>query len=200
MKYMIELRNIFLSFQETTVFNDFSFSVKKGENVCISGPSGKGKSSVLKMIQGYLLPDRGEIMVGGLILDKYNIKSIRSRLAYVPQNVHLPVASGKELLTLIGNERKESLAVSFLEQLGLPSRMIERPFDEMSGGQKQRIVIAVCLSLERDILLLDEPTASLDDESIRKLIGVVKRLEDTTVVSASHNEKWSKAADEVIYL
>jgi polar amino acid transport system ATP-binding protein/putative ABC transport system ATP-binding protein len=200
MKYMIELRNIFLSFQETTVFNDFSFSVEKGENVCISGPSGKGKSSVLKMIQGYLLPDRGEIMVGGLVLNKPNIKSIRSQVAYVPQNIHLPVATGKELLALIGNERKESLAVSFLEQLGLPSTMIERPFDEMSGGQKQRIVIAVCLSLEREILLLDEPTAFLDDESILKLIDVVNCLEDTTVVSASHNKKWSNAAGEVIYL
>ncbi|WP_010422463.1 ABC transporter ATP-binding protein [Anaerophaga thermohalophila] len=197
---MIELRNIFLSFQETIVFNDFSFFVKKGENICISGPSGKGKSSVLKMIQGYLLPDSGDIFVGGLVLDKHNIKSIRSQLAYVPQNIHLPVATGKELLALIGNERKESLAVSFLEQLGLPSTMIERPFDEMSGGQKQRIVIAVCLSLEREILLLDEPTASLDDESILKLIDVVNCLEDTTVVSASHNKKWSNAAGEVIYL
>jgi polar amino acid transport system ATP-binding protein/putative ABC transport system ATP-binding protein len=99
---------------------------------------------------------------------------------------------------MLAKSQLSEKAEVFCEKLGLPREMLTRSFDEMSGGQKQRIVIAVCLSLEREILLLDEPTASLDDEAIETLIECIKGLENTTVVSASHNSKWLNAAGRVI--
>ena len=195
---MININQITLSFQDKTILDNFSAQIRRGEHVCFSGPSGRGKSSLLKIIQAYLIPAKGEISIDGLTLNRLQVKNIRNKMAYVPQNIHLPVKNGTELLEMLAKSQLSEKAEVFCEKLGLPREMLTRSFDEMSGGQKQRIVIAVCLSLEREILLLDEPTASLDDEAIDALIECIKGLENTTVVSASHNSKWLNAAGRVI--
>jgi len=197
---MIQFENVYLSFDTGVVFNNLSFSIKTGEHACIAGPSGSGKSSALKIIQGYLVPGQGKVLVKGLPLNKIKVKEIRTKIAYVPQNINLPVANGKELTKLIGYSTNFEVIENYIQQLGLPKNMFLRSFGQMSGGQKQRIIIAVCLSLKREILLLDEPTSSLDDKSINKLITVINDLTNVTVVSASHNPKWIKAMDQVIYL
>lgn len=195
---MININQITLSFQDKTILDNFSAHIRRGEHVCFSGPSGRGKSSLLKIIQAYLIPAKGEISIDGLTLNRLQVKNIRNKMAYVPQNIHLPVKNGTELLEMLAKSQLSEKAEIFCEKLGLPREMLSRSFDEMSGGQKQRIVIAVCMSLEREILLLDEPTASLDDEAIDALIECIKNLENTTVVSASHNSKWLNAAGRVI--
>lgn len=195
---MININQITLSFQDKTILDNFSAQIQRGEHVCFSGSSGRGKSSLLKIIQAYLIPAKGEISIDGLTLNRLQVKNIRNKMAYVPQNIHLPVKNGTELLEMLAKSQLSEKAEIFCEKLGLPREMLSRSFDEMSGGQKQRIVIAVCLSLEREILLLDEPTASLDDEAIDALIECIKGLENTTVVSASHNSKWLNAAGRVI--
>lgn len=195
---MINIQQITLTFQDKTILDNFSAHIRRGEHVCFSGPSGRGKSSLLKIIQAYLIPAKGEISIDGLTLNRLQVKNIRNKMAYVPQNIHLPVKNGTELLEMLAKSQLSEKTEIFCEKLGLPREMLTRSFDEMSGGQKQRIVIAVCLSLEREILLLDEPTASLDDEAIDALIECIKGLENTTVVSASHNSKWLNAAGRVI--
>lgn len=197
---MVILNNINLSFQENKVLENFSAHILCGEKVCISGPSGKGKSSLLKIMQGYILPNSGKATIAGLDFNQQNIKAIRSKIAYVPQNIHLPVSNGLELIHLLAKSEIENQVLVFLNKLGLSSDMFYRLFDEMSGGQKQRIVIAVCLALNREILLLDEPTASLDDEAITALIQCISELKGTTVISASHNERWINASQRTIIL
>ncbi|TVR68502.1 MAG: ATP-binding cassette domain-containing protein [Marinilabiliales bacterium] len=197
---MIKALDISLSFNGTPVFSKLSFNIDQGDNVCFSGPSGTGKSTLLMMLQGYVLPASGTIRIAGKKLDAVNIRQIRQKMSYVPQNINLPVGNGKELLKLMGRENNALLTGGFIEKLGMPANMLYRDFDEMSGGQKQRIVIAICLSLERDIVLLDEPTSSLDDESVGRLVRVVGNLENTTVVSASHNHMWMQSAAKVIAL
>ncbi|TCO08236.1 ABC transporter ATP-binding protein [Natronoflexus pectinivorans] len=195
---MIQFKDVQLSFNEGIIFNKLSFFINHGQNTCISGPSGSGKSSILKMIQGYLIPPFGEIFVDGILLDKISVRDIRMQMAYVPQNINLPVANGLELMRLIGSEKKRDVVESYIDNLGLEKEMLTRSIDEMSGGQKQRIIIATCLSLEREILLLDEPTSSLDDGSISRLIKVVKNLDKKTIVSASHNPEWIQSMDQEI--
>lgn len=197
---MISGKNISLSFNSTLIFRDLTFSVHDGENACFSGPSGKGKSSLLKIIQGYIIPDTGLVEVDGMELNIENVKKIRSKMAYIPQNINLPVDNGKELLKLINDRNADKTVDFFIEELGMPADMLTRRFDEMSGGQKQRVVIAVCLSLDREIVLLDEPTSSLDDESIDKVIRVIQNLKNRTILSASHNQKWIRFVDKKINL
>jgi putative ABC transport system ATP-binding protein len=197
---MIEFYDIHLAYPNGTVFDRLSFTLKKGKISCISGPSGSGKSSILKLIQGYLTPDKGEITIEGTPLNRQTTKDLRLKMAYIPQNINLPVTSGSELANLLGVKVYPDKINQLLAKLGMPNQMLERPFDEMSGGQKQRVVIALCLSLGREIILLDEPTAALDDESIEQLLKVIRGLKDTTVISASHNPEWIKAMDQVIQL
>ncbi len=197
---MIRAQNIQLSFNGKTVLKNLSFEIGKGENVCFSGPSGKGKSSLLKMLQGYILPEAGTVHVKGLDLNENNIWTIRSKMAYIPQNVNLPVNNGIELLDLITGGKLSERVLQIASHLDIPEEMLEQGFDEISGGQKQRIVIAVCLSLDREIILLDEPTSSLDDQSIGKLMDVLKGPGERTVVSASHNHEWIRFADRSIAL
>ncbi len=197
---MISGKNISLSFNSTFIFRDLTFSIRGGENACFSGPSGKGKSSLLKIIQGYIIPDTGQVEIDGMDLNIENVRKIRSKMAYIPQNINLPVDNGKDLLKLINDRNAEKTVDFFIEELGMPADMLTRRFDEMSGGQKQRVVIAVCLSLDREIILLDEPTSSLDDESIDKVIRVMQNLKNRTIVSASHNHKWIRFVDKKINL
>ena len=197
---MINFENISLSFSGETVLKDLSFTIEKGANVCLSGPSGSGKSSILKLIQGYLVPDHGHITLDDKEVNPENIKEVRQKMAYIPQNVHLPVDNGEALLKMIGAADRDDAALFYLEQLGLPQNMLQRGFDAMSGGQKQRIIVSVCLALQRDIVLLDEPTSSLDDGSVDRLIQVAGELKDTTLVSASHDQKWVASTGKVIPL
>lgn len=195
---MIRFENVSLKFESETVFENLTFHINEGSHAVVAGPSGSGKSSVIKLIQGYLRPQYGNIYVNDLLLSKKNIANIRSQIAYVPQNINLPVSNGFELAQLIGITQKQSLIENHLTEMNLPIDFYKKPFDEISGGQKQRIIIAICLSLGRKILLLDEPTSSLDNESIDDLLALVKRLENITLLSASHNQLWINAMNQIV--
>jgi ABC-type multidrug transport system ATPase subunit len=192
---MIEIHELQLTFPTGLVFTNLSLKINTGTHTCISGPSGSGKSSILKILQGYLEPDSGKIQIEGQEVTKKNISEIRSAMAYVPQNIHLPVNNGMELIRMLACAIDLNATRMLLVRLGLDEDMLERAFDAMSGGQKQRVIIAICLSLGRKIILLDEPTASLDDEAIGKLIDVIRQLKEVTVISASHNPEWKDAAN-----
>lgn len=198
---MIEFDSISLKFTDLIICDKLSFSVKKGETLCLSGPSGKGKSSLLKLLLGILKPDSGKIIVDGMELNSNNTQKIRNKMVWLPQNIHLPVNSGKELTELLDfNENNKQLYKNYLQQLGITYQIEEKLFTEVSGGQKQRIVLAACLSLEKPILLLDEPVSALDDQSIDQFIDVISTLKDKTIVSTSHNMKWLKHCSNVVEL
>lgn len=187
---MIHVEKVSLSFGSTQVLKDLSFEVKEKDNICLTGPSGSGKSTVLKILQGYLIPDQGRVKVNHLYLSPKNAKEIRSQMVYIPQNVNLPVNNGYELLKLMNANEKIQQMKQFLEKLDLNDDMLNREFDDMSGGQKQRVVIAACLSLDRKIILLDEPTSSLDTTAIKRLTEALSGLKNKTLISASHHQEW----------
>ncbi len=197
---MIQCENICLSFSGKKIFENLNITINSGENVCISGPSGKGKSTLLNLLQGYILPDSGNISIMEQTLDDLHIKQIRENIALVPQNIHLSVKNGMELVNLMEITKKLASIKSYMEQLGLEQEIIEQDFSKISGGQKQRLIIAICLSMDKKILLMDEPTASLDDNSIKLLIETIKKQKGKTIVSASHNQLWSDNTDRIIEL
>ncbi len=198
---MIKAQNISLSFDNNTyVFKDLSFEIREFEHFCFAGESGRGKSSVIKMLQAYVLPQNGYIEINGLVLEPKNINKIRSEMIYVPQNINLPVKTGDQILSLLESDADKAYIYELLTELGLSKEYLFSNFDEISGGQKQRVVIAICIAQNRKILLFDEPTASLDAESGNKLINLVKNLKNKTIVSASHNSEWMAAADKTILL
>lgn len=197
---MIKVKNLHLSFSDKVIFDDLSFSIKEGDNVCMSGPSGRGKSTILKMLMGYVIAEKGEIEVNHLVLSPKHIKQIRDSIIWIPQNINLPVANGKALLELLEITEKKDRVEVLLQELGIETALLSANFGEISGGQKQRIIIAICLSLEKDIILMDEPTSSLDEDSIDLLIQCVSKFKGKTIITASHHQKWMESCDKILTL
>lgn len=197
---IIEFKNISLSLSNKTIFDKLNIKISEAENICISGPSGVGKSTLLKLISGFVIADSGEVYVNNNLLNPENISLIRKSIIWIPQNINLPVESGVELLNLLNIETNEDSVEKLIESLGLESNFLYKNFNEISGGQKQRVIIAVCLSLDKEIIIMDEPTSSLDEDSIIKLISTVNSLKGKTIISASHNKTWLDNSDKIIKL
>ncbi|MCW3789019.1 ABC transporter ATP-binding protein [Plebeiibacterium sediminum] len=197
---MIKCNDISLSFGKKKIFEHVSFHVEEGEFLTIKGESGTGKSSLLKMIQGYVPFLNGEISVKGELLTEKSISGIRNDIIWIPQNVNLPVKNGVELVQLMGLNNNNGLIESLLDQLGLESKILHKDFQKVSGGQKQRIIIAICLSINKPIVLMDEPTSSLDENAIQLLIHTMKSLKGKTILTASHNITWIENSDRIIEL
>ncbi|NOU58688.1 ABC transporter ATP-binding protein [Marinifilum caeruleilacunae] len=198
---MIKFENVSLRFGELVICENLSFDLDQGGSLCLSGPSGKGKSSLLKLILGIIKPDSGKIFIDGKELNATNIFDARKKIVWLPQNIHLPVNSGKELTELLDFQSENlELYHHYLDQLGIASNGKEKLFTEVSGGQKQRMVMAACLSLDKPILLLDEPVSALDDDSIDQFIHVINGLKGKTIVSTSHNKRWIEQCSSIIKL
>ena len=197
---MIRCESINLRFGEKIIFNNLNLVIRKGEHLCLSGSSGKGKSTFLKLLQGYVLADSGNIIINDTSLNPLTIKEIRRQMAWIPQNINLPVRNGSELITLMQmNDKLESI-ISIADRLGIEKDLISQDFLKISGGQKQRLIIAICLAMDKEILIMDEPTAALDSESIHKLAHYIGELNGKTIVSASHNPIWLESAKNVYSL
>lgn len=197
---MIKANHLELKFGEKLIFQDFSFSIAKGQKVCISGPSGKGKSTILKMLMAYVIPNQGSIEINKLKINPENINAIRNQMIWIPQNINLPVNNGLELMDLMELADSKDRVEELLVELGLESSILNSDFSQISGGQKQRIIISICLSIDKEIILMDEPTASLDDDSIDKLIFCLSKLKNRTIISASHHHRWIASSDKNIAL
>ena len=197
---MIEFKDISLSFQEKVIFDQFNAKISAGQRVCISGASGRGKSSLLKLLQGYLIPDSGSILINDDLISHKSIVGLREKMSWVPQNINLPVNNGKELIELMELPDILRLTEENMEKLDMGVEFLEQDFNEISGGQKQRIIISIVMSLNKPILLMDEPTSSLDERSIKLLVKLIESLKGTTVLSASHNKTWLDHSEKVIQL
>ncbi|BDD07324.1 ABC transporter ATP-binding protein [Aureibacter tunicatorum] len=197
---MIQCQDISLKFESKTIFSNFNLFVKKNEKICLKAASGRGKSTLLKLIQGFVSLDSGSVLIDGMRLERQNINPIRERIAWVPQNINLPVEDGNGLLRMLKIYDRKNEVVKKALQLGLDDTIMDYSFVKLSGGQKQRMIIAACLSMNKKILIMDEPTSSLDEDAIHLLLDEVLKLDEVTMVSASHNSTWQSKMDRLIEL
>ena len=198
---MIQIKNISLSYEKELVLDNISCDIPNGQNICFWGPSGSGKSSLLKLLMGFEIPDSGEIIIDNIRVNDENINEIRKKLAWIPQNINLPVNNTKELIELLYlDKRQQQNFNNYITKLKLDESLLNKDFQEISGGQKQRIVIAAVLSLDKPVLLMDEPTSALDADSVDSLINLILKNNDLTVISASHDKKWADANDLILHL
>jgi len=180
------------------VLDDVSIQVGKGEIVSVIGPSGSGKSSLLRSLMGLLVPKSGEVILDGEKIDygnKKSVKALRERLAIVFQQYNLfqnmdalrnvtvaPVKIRKRNAREVSEE-----ATALLQKVGLGDKLHAYP-DELSGGQQQRVAIARALALKPDILLLDEVTSALDPELVSEVLDAIRILaaDGMTMLIVSH--------------
>ena len=197
---MIEFQHVFKSYgQGRPILADLTFKVSAGEFVYVAGPSGAGKSTLLKLIGGLEPPSRGSIQVHGHRLDQLSARArpyLRRAVGVILQDTHLLFdrsAIDNVLLPLAVTGLAPSLARAraraALEKVGLSSKENTRPI-ELSGGEQQRLAIARAIVNRPAILIADEPTASLDIDTARRIMSVFKdfnRVGVTTVI-ASHDD------------
>ena len=187
------------------------FRAERGEMVTIIGPSGSGKSTLLNMIGLLDTPTEGQIRLDGRDVTDFTEDELteerRSEIGFVFQDFHLlPMLTATENVELPTmwdtSVDRHDRAVDLLHRVGLGDRLDHRP-DQLSGGQRQRVAIARALINEPDILLADEPTGNLDQDTGRTILEELTRLkedENIAIVSVTHDEQMVGYADRVVRL
>ena len=213
MKSVIDVKNLSFRYKESQEYydvKDITFHVKRGEWLSIVGHNGSGKSTTVRLIDGLLEAESGEIVIDGQRLIEENVWNIRRQIGMVFQNpdnqfvgatVEDDVAFGLENQGLSRQEMKKRVeeALDLVGMLDFKKREPAR----LSGGQKQRVAIAGVVALRPAILILDEATSMLDPEGRRELIETVKEIRkdyDMTVISITHDLEEVAMSDRVLVL
>ena len=200
MNIAVKAKNLSYAYDGTTVVTDLSFSVNTGEIFIVIGPNGSGKTTLMKIIAGLLKPDRGELEILGQPIKRYKRKNLARKIAFVPQHVPVDfpfivsdvVLFGRSpYLGTFGLETKRDIdlarqAMAFTEVGHFGSRRL----DQLSGGECQRVFIARAICQDPDIILLDEPTASLDiahQMRIMDMMEKMKKEKNITAIMVSHD-------------
>lgn len=194
-KPIVEINNVTFAYNGQTALQDVSLEIRQGDFIAMIGPNGGGKTTLLKLILGLLKPDKGIIRVIGQSTQKAS-----ACIGYVPQDVHInrsfPITAMDVVLMgklepekrwarkTASNRREAMAALGRLEMAALA----EKKIGELSGGQCQRVFIARALVTQPQLLLLDEPTASIDTKGQADFFEMLKALnKDVTIVVVSHD-------------
>jgi len=213
MKSVIDVKNLSFRYKESQEYydvKDITFHVKRGEWLSIVGHNGSGKSTTVRLIDGLLEAESGEIVIDGQRLTEENVWNIRRQIGMVFQNpdnqfvgatVEDDVAFGLENQGLSRQEMQKRVeeALALVGMLDFKKREPAR----LSGGQKQRVAIAGVVALRPAILILDEATSMLDPEGRRELIETVKGIRkdyDMTVISITHDLEEVAMSDRVLVM
>ncbi|MFB7445009.1 thiol reductant ABC exporter subunit CydD [Streptomyces mirabilis] len=191
--------------------SDVSFTVEPGETVALVGPSGVGKSTLLNVLLGFVEPVAGRVRIGGVDLAEADVEEWRSRVAWVPQRPHLYAGSIAENVRLARLDADDAAVRRALADAGalefvdaLPDgvgTVLGEDGSGLSAGQRQRLALARAFLADRPVLLLDEPTASLDGATEAEVVAAVRRLAvGRTVLLVVHRPALLEVADRVVRL
>lgn len=213
MANVLEMKNIYKKYgekhTEVIALKELSFAVQLGEFVAVIGPSGSGKSTFLTIAAGLQAPTSGEVIVGGQSLNKLTKKQRLAqrfqKIGFILQSSNLvpflTVEDQFHLIEKVDKSRKNSeLKEQLLETLGLKELRNSYPRD-LSGGERQRVAIACALYHEPDVILADEPTASLDTEKafdVVQLLAKEAKEKDKGIIMVTHDERLLKYCDRVV--
>lgn len=191
MSTAIEFQNITKTYENKTIIDHLNLSIQEGEFVTMIGSSGCGKTTTLKMVNGLITPDQGDILVHGENIKTKDQTALRRNIGYAIQgSVLFPHMSVEENIAYVPNlwnkkdKKKTKEAVSkWMDIVGLDEDMKERYPSELSGGQQQRVGIARALAASPDILLMDEPFGAVDEITRQQLQKEIKRIHKQTNIT-----------------
>jgi putative ABC transport system ATP-binding protein len=186
---MIKLDNITVKYNSQPIIEQFSLEVKKGEKVALWGPSGSGKSSILQIPLGFVLPQTGTVTVDNILLTAHTAWQIRTKTGYVPQEPNLSSGTVREIVNAPFNYHTNHNLKSNLEKLpglleefALENSILDKDISTLSGGEKQRVALIIALLLEREILLLDEISSALDHDCRKAVINHLTKITKTILL------------------
>ena len=213
---MIKIENLHKSFVELHVLKGIDFQAQKGEVVAIIGPSGMGKSTFLRCVNFIERPEKGIVEIDNVRVDvqkctEKEIKKLRMKTSMVFQNynvfknktvlenVMLPMTSVQKMK----KEEARQKALEYLKQVELLDKIDEYP-SRLSGGQQQRVGIARAMAVNPKVILLDEPTSSLDPELVTGILDIIKKLareHERTMLIVTHEMRFAReVADRILFM
>ena len=199
---MLEVKDIFKSFDGKEILKGINLKVSKGEKVIIIGPSGSGKSTFLRTLNLLENVDKGEIIFDGKVVDKkVNIDKYRENIGMVFQSFNLfnnmtvkeNIMLAPVTLKLKSKEEAEREAKKLLKKINLSSKENKYP-NQLSGGEKQRVAIVRALAMNPKIMLFDEPTSALDPEMVEEVLNLMKDMAASgmTMIIVTHEMGFAK--------
>lgn len=206
---MLYIENASIAYNNEVLFSGFSLHLNRGEIASISGPSGCGKTSLLNAILGFTPLKEGRIVLNGTVLDKSSIDIIRKQIAWIPQELALPLEWVKDMVQLPFDLKanrnspfSEVRLFEHFEELGLEQELYYKRVNEISGGQRQRMMIAVASMIGKPLIIVDEPTSALDSGSSGKVLTFFRRLTEkgSAILTVSHDEGFAAGCDQQIVM
>lgn len=189
---MIEIKNLTKKFGNTTVLDNISLSVNKGEVLGLLGPNGAGKTTTMKILTSYWIPTSGSVVIDNIDVAENSLES-RRKIGYLPENVPLyedalVIEYLKIIAQIRGIEKSElSKRISEVAEVCGLSKVLRRPIDELSKGYRQRVGLAQAIIHNPEVLILDEPTTGLDPNQIVEIRELIKRIgQEKTVIFSTH--------------
>lgn len=208
---VIRFSRVSKDYGDHTALKNISFTIMKGEFITVIGSSGCGKTTMLKLMNGLIAPDRGRVEINGTDIAKTDQIALRRKIGYVIQNIglfsHLSVKKNIEFIPhILKYEKEEASRIShrLIQTVGLTEEMLERYPAELSGGQKQRVGVARALAASPEIMLMDEPFGALDEITRNKLqdemVRIHKELGLTTVFITHDLREAAKLGDRIFVM
>ncbi len=211
-KKLLEVKNLNFAYRKDYVLKDINFALCKNDFFAITGPNGGGKSTLIKLILGILKPNSGEIILN------QEMKNLLE-IGYVPQNTNINLEFPISVLDVVmmGNGSKHNISKKFfnigysqleiscaknsLKRVGMEGFLYSK-ISELSGGQRQRVMIARAISSHPKLLILDEPTSSIDVKGQKEIYALLKELnKEVTILVVTHDlTVISHYADKVLYI
>ncbi len=211
----IEIKNLSKKFGDNVVLDDLDLNIDKGEVVAIIGPSGTGKSTLLRTLNQLEVPESGTLTINGNKYDLTTKKSdevlaLRQHTEMIFQQFNLfknmtaleNVMEALVTVKKLSKDEAKEIALKELGQVGMLDKINHYP-KHLSGGQQQRVAIARALAMKPDLLLMDEPTSALDPELVGEVLVTIKDVasEGNTILLVTHEMNFvAKVADRIIFL
>lgn len=195
---MIGLYKISLAYKDCKIFDNFCCEIQDGAKLLLNARSGAGKTTFFQLLLGFTVPDEGEVIFDGKVLTVDTVTEIRRKMAYLSQDVDIPLGHVRSVVDTILNYKfnkgitlNEERLAELLDYFELGQGVLEKNIEELSGGERQRLLLIVLIILDRKIYLLDEPTSALD-------VGLKYKVRDyflqipATVMVISHDKEWNE--------
>lgn len=209
---MIKIRNLTMSFGSVTPLNNINLDVQRGDTIALIGPSGTGKSTLLRLINRLETPTSGSIIVDGedITAPGCRLEQVRKKIGMIFQSFNLfphltvieNIMTAPISVSHLSRQAAYDQALTLLKSVGLQSKALSYP-SELSGGQQQRIAIVRALAMQPKMLLFDEPTSALDPTMVGEVESVIRRVaeEGTTMMIVTHEMDFARSiANRVIFM
>ena len=205
---MLEIKNGRIDRDGKPLFSQLSFMAKEGEVVCVAGSQGCGKSSLLQAMMGFIPLDEGWLNVDGDLVNIHSAPYFRRRMAFLPQNVNMPYDKVSDMISSLFSlkrekkfdEMKETL-ITLWEEIGIATEVFDKKLSEMTTSEQRVILLSGLCVLEKELVLLDEPSLWLNEEQLAQAgicIRQMARNDSSIVVTCQEHDPILRYCDKLV--